>query len=379
MYILLLLLCSACSALTQVVGKPFGFAAGVTGGGSASPVTPADINELKRLLADDVPRVIRIDKTFNFIGSEGTVSARGCQFTSGCTAANGGQDYIKDRCDSGEKPITVKYDKAGYTGLAVGSNKSILGVGSRGILVGKGLRLNDGARNIIIQNIHIDNLNPQYIWGGDALNLQGNDGVWIDHCKISRVGRQMLVTHFGGSRVTISNTEFDGRTPHSRSCDGRHYWTALLLGKGDKITLYRNWFHHTSGRAPKIGAPGDGPQTVHALNNLFEAATGHNFDVAGSAHVLIEGNAFISSKAPITPTSAGVIFDVPDTASLRQCSSALGRACAVNTFASSGPWKSLKSTGVLTELGKSKAIVMAPRAANTVLNSVRSNAGVGKI
>lgn len=32
-------------ALAQVSGEPYGFAAGVTGGGDATPATPADIEE----------------------------------------------------------------------------------------------------------------------------------------------------------------------------------------------------------------------------------------------------------------------------------------------------------------------------------------------
>lgn len=51
---------------------------------------------LKEWLADDAPRVIMIDKTFNFIGSEGTVTEPGCRLNTGtCTALNGGQDTIK--------------------------------------------------------------------------------------------------------------------------------------------------------------------------------------------------------------------------------------------------------------------------------------------
>lgn len=131
--------------------------------------------------------MIKIDKTFNFIGSEGTVTEQGCRLNNGqCTAANGGQDTIKTGgCDANEVPVTVTYDKASYLGMDVGSNKSIVGVGNKGILHGKGLRFKAGAKNVIIQNIHIDNLNPQYVWGGDAISLNNNDGVWIDHVKVS--------------------------------------------------------------------------------------------------------------------------------------------------------------------------------------------------
>jgi pectate lyase len=39
--------------------------------------------------------------------------------------------------------------------LDVGGNKSIVGVGSAGILKGKGLRVRGGNKHMIIQNIHI--------------------------------------------------------------------------------------------------------------------------------------------------------------------------------------------------------------------------------
>lgn len=128
----------------------------------------------------------------------------GCREKNICSMLNGGQDWIKPDCDSNQTPIQVSYDKAGTRGMDVGSNKSIVGVGNRGVLLGKGLRLKKGAKNVIIQNIHIDvstvypivmeaqvltccqNLNPQYVWGGDAIDLTGdNNGVWIDHCKAS--------------------------------------------------------------------------------------------------------------------------------------------------------------------------------------------------
>jgi pectin lyase len=81
-----------------------------------------------------------------------------------------GQDAINHAswCDNGNagagsKSISVTYDKAGVSGLTVGSNKSIIGSGSKGVLRGKGLRISNGAKNVIIQNIHITDLNPQYV------------------------------------------------------------------------------------------------------------------------------------------------------------------------------------------------------------------------
>lgn len=44
--------------------------------------------------------------------------------------------------------------------MNLASNKSIVGVGSTGVIRGKGLRLVNGVSNVIIQNLHITELNP---------------------------------------------------------------------------------------------------------------------------------------------------------------------------------------------------------------------------
>lgn len=121
--------------------------------------------------------VILIDKEFNFIGSEGRKSEAGCRPSSN-TCGTKGQDSINggaNWCDASFPKVQVDYDEAAMNPILVASKKSIVGVGSKGILRGKGLRLVNGVSNIIIQNIHITDLNPQYIWGGDAITLAGSD------------------------------------------------------------------------------------------------------------------------------------------------------------------------------------------------------------
>lgn len=141
---------------------------------------------MKSWLADSTARCIVLDKEFNFKGTEGTASENGCRPASNKCPGNGGQDAINHaswctngNAGAGSTTIKVTYDKAGVAGLTVGSNKSIIGVGNKGVLRGKGLYIAKGAKNIIIQNIHITELNPQYIWGGDAIAVDGSDLVWI--------------------------------------------------------------------------------------------------------------------------------------------------------------------------------------------------------
>jgi pectate lyase len=100
--------------------------------------------------------VILINKNFNFKGSQGKATEKGC-YQAGCTPAQGGQTYIGTLSCGGSNMVatTVTYDKAGVSPLVVGSNKSIVGVGSAGIITGKGLHLPSTTKNVIIQNVHI--------------------------------------------------------------------------------------------------------------------------------------------------------------------------------------------------------------------------------
>lgn len=205
-----LALLSAHAHAAGVSGTAFGFASGTTGGSDATPATPSDVSQLSEWLTDSTPRVILIDKEFNYLGSAGTCTDCKCCIPESNTCGSAGQNAIdldsSDWC--GDYPSTsCDYDKAALDGIAVGSNKSIVGVGSAGVIRGKGLRLANGAKNVIIQNVHITELNPQYIWGGDAITLDGTDQIWIDHVKVSLVGRQMFVSGYEASESHTINVD----------------------------------------------------------------------------------------------------------------------------------------------------------------------------
>jgi pectate lyase len=168
-------------AAVSVSGSAQGFAAGVTGGGDASAQIPGDIDELKEWLTDDTARVIVLDKEYDFTESEGTTSGTVC---ASWGTGDGCQKIIQDDC--GDSPSSqATWYTAGATGIDVGSNKTILGEGDKGIIKGKGLRFRDGVSNIIVQNIQISDLNPEYVWGGDAIYFDGSDLIWIDHVTVS--------------------------------------------------------------------------------------------------------------------------------------------------------------------------------------------------
>ncbi|KAI4717710.1 putative pectin lyase [Aureobasidium sp. EXF-10727] len=356
-----------------VTGAAEGFAKGVTGGGSAAAVYPSTTAELVSYLGDSTPRVIILNKTFDFRGTEGTTSAKGCSpwgTGSLCQQAIDKDGWCENYESSAPKVSSLTYDKAGMIGITVNSNKSLVGQGNKGVIKGKGLRMANGVKNIIIQNIAITDLNPHYVWGGDAITLAGTDMIWIDHVTTQRIARQHIVLGESASgRVTISNCDIDGSSTWSATCDGRHYWALYFTGSNDMITFKGNYIHHTSGRSPKI----QGNTILHAVNNYWYDidSKGHAFELGQGGYVLAEGNKFQNVNTVIEAGATGKYFTVPGSGS--PCSSFIGRSCQSNAFGSSGAFSSADTSFLGNFKGKNIASAAAASSVST------ANVGYGKI
>ncbi|GIZ44706.1 hypothetical protein CKM354_000789700 [Cercospora kikuchii] len=366
----LALAASPLSLAQSVVGEAPGFAAGTTGGAAGKTVTPTSTDELVDYLTSKDALTIVLTKTFDFTGTEGTKTETGCApwgTGAGCQLAINANDWCGDY-QSGAGAVKVTYDVAGTSAIKVGSNKSIIGSGSSGVIKGKGLSLSGGAENVIIQNIQITELNPKYVWGGDAITLNGCSNVWIDHVTINNIGRMMLVAGYEtNTGIAITNNNFDGQTKYSASCNGEHYWGLFLTGENDQITLKGNHIHHTSGRSPKV----DKNTLLHAVNNYWSDNSGHAFE-GSSSYVLVEGSVFDNVKAA-EQDFAGKLFAANDKSAASKCSSGLKRTCAVNSFSESGELAGSDS-GVLS---KFSGLTIAK--ADADVQAVPDNAGVGKL
>ncbi|OQE18538.1 hypothetical protein PENFLA_c021G06176 [Penicillium flavigenum] len=314
----------------SVTGSPPGFAYGVTGGGDATPVYPTDVKHLIELLGSDDPQVIIIDKTFDFIGTEGTTKGNICKaygsFEDGCQSTID----IGKGCD-GKPSEPYEWDTAGTTGISVHSDKTIIGVGNKGVLLGKGLRI-VRASNIIVQNIMITNLNPQLVWGGDAITLSGTSKVWIDHVTTQYTGRVHYVFgHEANAHVTISNSFMNGATNFSTSCDGQNYWGLELVGADDQITFANNYVYRTSGRSPALS----GKTLFHAVNSVWEDNSGHAIEGTDDGQGLFEGCVF-NNVTQIVGDFVGQLFSSPSATANKACADYLKRDCVTNIQTNNG-------------------------------------------
>ncbi|CAE6442794.1 unnamed protein product [Rhizoctonia solani] len=360
------------------VGSPFGFATGTTGGAAAAPATPTSTTQLASWLSDSTTRTIVLDRTYDFTDTQGSTSETGCKPWT-CSPNPQLAINANNWCSSSAAKVSITYKNAGKSGLPVGSNKTILGKGTSGWIKGKGLKL-AGSKNVIIQNIRISDINHQYVWGGDAIDLQGATNVWIDHNYFNRVGRQFIVTHFDpNTKVTISNNYFDGRSDYSTGCDNHHYWAFLLLGKGDQITFARNHVYYTAGRGPHIGGTSGNTQLLHMYNNYFNDITGHALDADVGATVLAEGNYFNNVKTPSTGNANGAVFAPTSSTMAEQCSSSIGRKCVLNTFAGSGTLPNAAKNGIISQFTASVVKSASVMDQSSVPSYVLANAGTGKV
>lgn len=387
----------------QAIGTADGFAAGTTGGGDAAPVHPTSLEQLQTALCDSVkgdicldhtPRVIVLDRGFDYTGSvllEGaaTTTTTGCIATS-CPAGKGGQLGLnRSNYCAGRTATKVSFDNAGRQPLLIGSNKTLLGVGRNGSIKGRGLLVSGGNSNVIIQNISITDINPQVVWGGDAIMLTNASKVWIDHNYFARIGRQMIATGSGEvSGVTISNNEFDGRTSYSSSCDGHHYWLWLFLGSQDTVTVARNYVHDTSGRGPHAGGLNNATVRTHIVNNYFKDVTGEGaaMPLTKTASLLLEGNYFEHVSLPVYryPNNPGPGYAFAPFVGMADpgdalCSKYLGRHCVGNAQNGSGTDYQPLDEAAVASFSQLRSALITAQPAATVPSTVPAKAGVGVI
>ncbi|KAH6668454.1 polysaccharide lyase family 1 protein [Halenospora varia] len=355
-------------AISSVVsGTPMGFASGTTGGGTATPVYPTTIAQLKAYLTSSSPQVIVISGTFNFVGTEGTTTVAACNAYP-CTPSNGGQALLNTVSGCGSlSTYSVSIDTAGYQPIWIASDKTLVGRNGA-TLVGKGFRLS-GVSNIIIQNIAITNLNPKYVWGGDAFALTDTSNVWIDHVTTSLLGRQHYA--FGteaNSGITISNSFINGVTTQSASCDGHTYWGLELVGSSDQITFYKNYVYYTSGRSPALS----GNTLFHAVNNVWSSNSGHLLEGDSNGMGLYEGN-YITNVPTVVASGSTIRLFTSGSSEVSTCAKYLGRNCVSNSLVSSGSWSTTDSTFLTLFSGKSN--IVAAVSASSIQSTVPSSAG----
>jgi len=218
------------------VDQLVGYAAGTTGGGSASPVTVTSCSQLSSALSKG--GVIKINGKL-----------------SGCGT------------------------------LTVPSDTTILGVGRGSGLDKGGLRLKK-VNNVIIRNLDISPPSK-----ADAIDLETSTKVWVDHCDLHSVGLTggkddydgLFDAKRGSDFITVSWTKF------------HDHWKGSLIGHSDsyndagklRITYHHNSFINVNSRLPSLRF-GSG----HIYSNCYQNCPTSGINSRMGAKVLVEENVF---------------------------------------------------------------------------------------
>jgi pectate lyase len=240
------------SAATAFESSPVGYGAGTTGGTGGPTVTVTSVSAFTSAVADSAARTVRVSG--NLALSSGTL-------------------------------------------VKIGSNKTVIGVGSGSGFTGGGLAV-DKSTNVIIRNLSISKA-----VGTDAIQIiRGASRVWIDHNDLSSDmdhGKDFYdglvdITH-AADNITVSWNKF------------HNHFKVSLVGHSDSntsedtgklhVTYSHNWFDTVNSRLPSLRFG-----TGHAYDNYFNNVGDSAVHSRMNAQFLVQNNVFENTKTCIETT-----------------------------------------------------------------------------
>ncbi|KAK0624271.1 pectin lyase fold/virulence factor [Immersiella caudata] len=267
------------------------------------------------------------------------------------------------------KIVLVKGNITLPSRIKIGSNKSVLGVGTTAYITSSGLDLQN-VSNVIIRNLKIG-----YIVDNDCITIRNTTRVWVDHNEFT-------------SDISQGPDAFDGQVDIIRASDYitiswnffHNHWKSSLVGNDAEfrdldsghlhITYHHNYWHTIGTRGP---AGRFGHQ--HVYNNLYVDYLYQALHSRSDNQMLVEGNVFRGTTREALSTYGLVIpEDSPNT-----CVCGDEELDGWANLGAENDWG--KATINITQVGNfTKApykFVLTPL--NLVEETVKAGAGVGKI
>lgn len=189
--------------------------------------------------------------------------------------------------------------------IKVASDKTIVGSGTSGHIVGGGFFLGEGVHNVIIRNLTIRDA-YQGIWNDkdhdyDAVQMDGAHHVWIDHNDLRNMADGLIDVRKDSTNVTVSWNELS----NNNKTFGIG-WTENLV---TDITVHHNWFRETEQRNPST----DNCAHAHLYNNFLEDVPNTSINSSygnysrGSTRMVLENSYFQGMKNPVIKDATATI------------------------------------------------------------------------
>ncbi len=227
--------------------SPVGFGAGTTGGGSASAVTVSTLAAFKSAVTGSSSKVVKVNGLISLSGQ-----------------------------------------------VDVGSNTTVLGVGSASGFTGGGLRLKN-VTNVVVRNLNIS----KSVAPADGITVQASTKVWIDHNAFS-------------SDLDHGKDYYDGLVDISHAADYvtvswntfKNHYKGSLVGHSDnnasedtghlRVTYHHNWFDQVNSRIPSLRFG-----TGHFYDNYVVGAETAVHSRMG-AQMFVQNNVFRDTEVAVT-------------------------------------------------------------------------------
>ncbi|MEU1405321.1 pectinesterase family protein [Streptomyces sp. NPDC005728] len=181
--------------------------------------------------------------------------------------------------------------------IKVRSDKTIIGSGTTGQIVGGGFFLGPGVHNVIIRNLTIRDA-YQGEWNDkehdfDGIQMDGAHHVWIDHNDIRHMADGLIDSRKDTTYLTVSWNKL--------SQENKAFgigWTDHVTAD---LTIHHNWIRETEQRNPST----DNVAHAHLYNNFLEDVAGTDITSSygnysrGKTNMLLENSYFQGMNNPV--------------------------------------------------------------------------------
>lgn len=200
------------------------------------------------------------------------------------------------------EPYTIQVDGAISiepmgTEIEVGSDKTIIGVGTTGEVVGGGFFLGEGVHNVIIRNLTIRDAPNSDENDWDAIQMDTAHHVWIDHNHLTNMGDGLIDSRHDTSYVTVS---WNVLSDHDKVFGIG--WTDNVTAR---LTIHHNWFRDVNQRNPSA----DNLAAAHLYNNYLQNVTSYGNYSRGQTKMVLENSYFDTVTDPYYPDEAAELVE----------------------------------------------------------------------
>ncbi|MFF4401863.1 pectinesterase family protein [Streptomyces sp. NPDC001480] len=199
---------------------------------------------------------------------------------------------------------TIDMDPVGKE-IKVQSNKTIVGSGTSGQIVGGGFFLGQGVHNVIIRNLTIRDA-YQGTWNDkehdyDGIQMDGAHHVWIDHNDIRHMADGLIDSRKDTTYLTVSWNKL--------SQENKAFGIGWTDNVTADITIHHNWIRETEQRNPST----DNVAHAHLYNNYLEDEAGTTIKSSygnysrGRTNMLLENSYFQGMNNPVIRDSTATL------------------------------------------------------------------------